>query len=101
MNVIFGQQMAAQLSQDFIVLNLPDIHSSDAFVVINRDQIDDDEIPHLLRLRDLHNQLVDSYQKGDREFSVKAVKELYGHFKGELDSFYDHILKEFDGESSI
>ena len=42
----------------------------------------------------LHKELVENHIKKDYNFCEQAVEHLMGKFKGELDSYYQHILEE-------
>lgn len=95
MKIIFHAEAAKTLSEHFVVLNLPQQQSVDCFVILGQDSIPLNEIPDLERLRNLHNDLVRAYARGDREFCLVAIDQLHGRFRGELDSFYDHVRQEF------
>lgn len=98
MNVVFDSKVAQALSENFIVLDLPQQQSVDCFVVLGQDSIPLEEIPDIERLRTLHNDLVRAYVRREREFCLQAIDQLYGRFRGELDSFYDHVRQEFSAD---
>ena len=51
---------------------------------------------HLLDAhKKLHQGFVDAYKQGDAKLCQDIAEHLTGKFGGELDSFYEEILKRF------
>jgi hypothetical protein len=102
MNVIFDKEVAAELAQKYTVLPLPPITQTEdnktvtvqPQVIIDMEKVPLQEISSLDQWVDLHKQLVENHIKKDYNFCEQAVEHLMGKFKGELDSYYKHILAE-------
>ncbi len=57
------------------------------------------EISSLEEWCDLHREVVKNHIKQDYSFCEQAISHLMGKFKGELDSYYKHILTEAENSS--
>jgi hypothetical protein len=44
-----------------------------------------------------HSNLIKQYQDRNWEYCRSAIKSLYGRWNGELDTFYDELIKRIDG----
>ena len=51
-----------------------------------------EEAPHLPRLIELHENMMQNYYRREWKFCEDAAENLKGRFGGELDSFYQHFL---------
>lgn len=51
-----------------------------------------EEAPHLPRLIELHENMMQNYYRREWNFCEDAAENLKGRFGGELDSFYQHFL---------
>ena len=99
MNIILGQARADELREKFTVLELETFEHTDgmqipAFCVVTADKIPIAELPLLQQHCDLHKKMISEYHNNNRKFCEDAIEHLRGKFGGELDSFYDHILKK-------
>ena len=97
MYIIVGTDRASVLKDTHTVLSLEKIaHEGTedrAYCVIPFDKMNVVEIPMLENLKDLHERFVEEYETGNYQYCRDVVEHLYGKFGGELDSFYDEILK--------
>lgn len=95
MYIIVGTEAAEKLKENYTVLEL-ETHEKDgkeitAYCVV--DQIPIMELPNLEQYKNLHAEFVKEYRKGNRKFCEDAVEHLMGKFNGELDSFYQVLMR--------
>ena len=97
MYIIVGADRASVLRETHTVLSLEKIvHEGTedrAYCVVSSEYINFMEIPQLEQYKKLHEQFVAEYEIGNYQYCRDAAEHLYGKFGGELDSFYDEILK--------
>lgn len=95
MNIILGQENAAELQQKHIVLEL------DSFRINGHDKpvtafcvTEDLSIESLMKadqFKDLHQGLIRNYRKKNWSYCLDALDHLRGQWDGQLDSFYDEL----------
>ena len=97
MYIIVGDQAANALKESHLILSLEKINQKGikdrAYCVVPNEKITMPEIPEIDQWKNLHEQFVIEYEKGNYQYCRDAAEHLYGKFGGELDSFYDEILK--------
>lgn len=98
MNIILGRDRADELREKFLVLELetfdhPDGMQIPAFCVIPAEKIPLAELPMLEHWSDMHGTMILEFNKGNRSYCEQAIEHLRGKFGGEMDTFYDHVMK--------
>ena len=102
MNVIFNKRAAEKLNETYTLLPLPPITQTEGDktitvepqVVLDMQTIPLQEISSLEQWTSLHKKVVENHIKKDYNFCKQAIEHLMGKFKGELDSYYTHVLEE-------
>lgn len=95
MNIIFGREQAAALSENYTVLELDTIRYGGveqevtAFCVIESVSIVD--MPKLESMKNLHANLLIEYRKKNWNYCEQAIEHLEGFWGQELDTFYENI----------
>lgn len=100
MEIIIGRENAEKLRSKYTVLDLETIESDgkavDVFCLIPAEKIRFEDLPKLPAWIDDHNKFLMSYFNEDYETCSAMVGELQGRFGGEVDSFYQEILKRIN-----
>ena len=97
MNIIFGAENAEMVMKDnkYIVLELdtvrPEAHRDPvvAYAIVNTISLG--EMGQMPAYIDWHKDLINDYKTKKWDECLQTIQMLYGHFNGELDSFYDII----------
>lgn len=103
MNIIFGRDQAAIMSEKYTVLELdtiritPDSMEVTAFCVIETMPIT--EMPKVANMKELHENLLIEYRKRNWNYCINALEHLCGFWGHELDTFYDHIKQRVENYS--
>ena len=104
MQVIFNRETAKELSERYTVLELETFEVNGKFVetfcVIPAEKIALTEISTMEHTVKLHNQFLDGLRRKDYKFCMDLYIHLIGKFGGELDSFYEEVIKRTADESS-
>lgn len=99
MNVIFNRQVADQLRDRYLVLELETFtvgdRSLESFCVVDGDSIPLSELPTLKHYENLHQDLITALKGGHYSVCHELAGHLHGKFGGELDSFYEIIAQRF------
>lgn len=95
MYIIVGTEAAEKLKENYTVLEL-ETHEKDgkeitAYCVV--DQVPIAELPMLEEHKQLHADFIKEYRKGNKKYCEDAVEHLMGKFNGELDSFYQVLMR--------
>ena len=98
--IIVGQEAADKLSDNYTVLEL-ETHQTDqgpvtAYCVVEAEKIPLMDIPNIAHHKALHNEFVKEYRNGNYNFCRDAVEHLTGYFGGEVNSFYEEIIRRID-----
>lgn len=102
MNIIFGRDQAAALSEKYTVLELDTIRFSTsgteltAFCVVESIPILD--MPKVESMKNLHENLMIEYRKRNWNYCDQALDYLTGFWGHDVDTFYDNLrarVKEY------
>ena len=66
-----------------------------AYCVVPPEKIGIDGFAMLEANKNLHNEFVNAFKTGNAKLCTDISEHLMGKFGGELDSFYEEILKRF------
>ncbi len=98
MHIIFGQDVADDIRQKHLVLELETFVVGEelktAYCVVQPESISLTDMPDLERLTRLHATLISALNRQDWSTVVEGVSHLRGKFGGELDSFYDVLIEQ-------
>lgn len=99
MQIIFNKEIAEQMKDTHTVLELEtfDVEGQElhTFCVVPADKVPLTEFAQLSVYKDLHAAFVDALKKKDKKLCEDLAEHLMGKFGGELDTFYEEILKRF------
>ena len=102
MQIIFGRENAEKLREKYTVLDLETVekdgHSLEVFCLIPGEKISITELPQLDHWIKLHNDFLNGYHTQQWNYCRQSVEHLMGKFGGEVDSFYEEILKRIPAE---
>jgi hypothetical protein len=97
MQLIFGKDVAAQLQERYTVLELETLEVDgcvlEVFCVVPAEKIALTEITTIEHSTKLHNDFVDALKRKDYKICQDLSVHLIGRFGGEVDTFYEEILK--------
>jgi hypothetical protein len=100
MDIIFGRENAEKLREKYTVLDLETIekdgHEFEVFCLVPADKIALGDLPNLEEWIKLHNNFLVGYQNKHYDFCRQCVEHLMGKFGGEVDTFYEEILRRID-----
>lgn len=102
MQLIFDKESATALADKYTVLELETITKDgvtlDVFCVISADNINLGDLPQMEHHIKLHNHFVEALKTKDYKVCNDLYEHLMGKFGGELDSFYEEIIKRINQE---
>ena len=100
MQLIFGRENAEKLRERYTILDLETIekegHRIEVFCLISGDKIGLMELPQLDQWIKLHNDFLNGYHTQQWNYCRQCIEHLMGKFGGEVDTFYEEILKRID-----
>lgn len=100
MDIIFGRANAEKLREKYTVLDLETIekdgHSIEVFCLIPADKIGIGDLPQLEQWVKLHEDFLEGYKNDQYDFCRQCITYLKGKFGGEVDTFYDEILRRIN-----
>lgn len=102
MQLIFGKENAEKLREKYTVLELETVEkdgvSLDVFCVISAEKLGLQDLPQLENWVKLHNDFLHGYKTKQYGFCRQCIEYLTGQFGGEVDSFYEEILRRINAE---
>jgi len=100
MQLIFGRDNAEKLRQRYTVLDLETVEQQgetlEVFCLIPGEKIGLMELPQLENSIKLHNDFLNGYKNQQYKYCRDCIEHLMGKFGGEVDSFYEEILRRID-----
>ena len=110
MDIIFGRENAEKLREKYTVLDLEKITVKDddgktvemeVFCLIPADKIALPDLPQLEQWTKLHNDFLNGYHTQQWNYCRQCIEHLTGKFGGELDTFYEEILKRIEAAEAV
>lgn len=105
MQLIFGKEHAEALRTKYTVLDLETLEVEgkqlEVYCLVPGDKINITELPYLEKYIQLHNDFLHGYQTEQYNYCVQCIEHLRGKFGGEVDSFYDEILRRIDEKLDV
>jgi len=100
MQIIFGKENAETLREKYTVLDLETIDVEgkplDVYCVISAEKINLADLPQLETWVKLHHDFLNGYHTKQYDYCREAIGHLRGKFGGEVDTFYDEILRRIN-----
>jgi len=105
MQLIFGKENAEKLREKYTVLDLETLEVEgkpmEIYCVIPADKLALPDLPQLENWIKLHNEFLEGYKKKNYNYCRQATEYLKGKFGGEVDTFYEEILKRIDAAEAV
>lgn len=105
MQLIFGKDNAEELKTRYTIVELETLSvgdkTLDVYCVIPAEKIAIGEISSIEHTKKLHGEFVQAIKDRDYELCKKLYIHLIGKFGGELDSFYDEVVKRLNNDSNV
>jgi hypothetical protein len=103
MQIIFGRENAEKLREKYTVLDLESVEmepgkSMEVFCLIPAEKIGLMDLPQLSNWTKLHNDFLHGLETKQYNFCRDCIEHLMGKFGGEVDTFYEEILKRIDAQ---
>ena len=100
MQLIFGRENAEALREKYTVLDLETVEKDgvtlEVFCLIPGDKLGITDLPQLEQWTKLHYDFLKGYSEGHHNYCRQCIEHLMGKFGGELDTFYEEILRRID-----
>lgn len=101
MDIIFGRENAEKLREKYTILDLETVtdqegNSMEVFCLIPAEKLSLSDLPTLDQWTKLHNDFLNGYQTKQYNYCRDAISHLMGKFGGEVDTFYEEILRRID-----
>lgn len=95
MNIILGDELPQGIGEKYIVLPLDRLRIQGATDTVQSyclvENLPIDEMFHVEHYVDMHQKLMQNYERRNWLYCLQAIQNLKGKWHGELDSFYDHL----------
>lgn len=100
MQLIFGRENAETLRDKYTVLELETIDVEgqplEVFCLVSADHIGILDLPTLDQWTKLHDEFLNGYHTQQYDYCRQCIDYLMGKFGGELDTFYEEILRRIN-----
>ena len=100
MQIIVGRENAEKLRERYTVLDLETVEkdgvSLEVFCLIPGDKIGLADLPQLASWVKLHHDFLNGYHTKQYNYCRQCLDHLMGKFGGEVDTFYDEILRRIN-----
>jgi len=104
MQIIFGRENAEALRDKYTILDLETVekdgHNIEVFCLIPADKLTLSDLPQLEHWVKLHNDFLHGYHTQQYNYCRQCIEHLMGKFGGEVDTFYEEILRRIDEETT-
>jgi hypothetical protein len=100
MNIVLGNTALDDINSKYVVLELdtfkvsPEKSPVTAYAII--ETIPLEELSKVQEYQALHQSLIENYRHKHWEYCNEVIGHLKGRWSGELDTFYDDLLKRID-----
>jgi hypothetical protein len=105
MQLIFGRENAETLREKYTVLELETIDVEgkplEVFCLISAEHIGLSDLPTLEQWTKLHDEFLHGYHTEQYNYCRQCIEHLMGKFGGELDSFYEEILRRINEAEAV
>jgi hypothetical protein len=103
--IIFGRENAEKLREKYTVLDLETVEkdgvSLEVFCLIPGNKLTITELPQLEKWIQLHNEFLHGYHTQQYEYCRQCIEHLVGKFGGEVDTFYEEILRRINEAEAV
>jgi hypothetical protein len=102
MNIIFNQQIADDLREKYVILELDTVMQPALTAPLTLHalvEIAVNDIPTISFFREMHGDMITAYKSGNWTRAIELASGLLGQFNGEIDEFYNLVL-DFCQESA-
>jgi len=101
MEIIFGRENVEKLRERYTILDLETVQiepgkTMEVFCLIPGEKIGLADLPQLENWKQLHADFLKGYHNKEYDYCRECIEHLRGHFGGEVDSFYDEILRRIN-----
>jgi hypothetical protein len=94
MNIILGDELPEGIGEKYVVLPLDRLRIKGVDTVQSYCLVENlpiDEMFHVDHYVEMHQKLMENYERRNWLYCHQAIQSLKGKWHGELDSFYDHL----------
>jgi len=94
---MIGKDKAEKLKDQYLILPLDQVSVDGkpdrAYCVVTNEQIPIDQVVDLQKHINLHNDFIHQMDADNYSYCISVIPNLKGLFGGELDTFYEEVLK--------
>jgi len=105
MDIIFGRDNAEKLKEQYTVLELETIDVEgtplEVFCLVTTEHIGITNMPEIMQWIKLHEDFLHGYKTKQYKYCRDCIEHLMGKFGGELDTFYEEILRRINEAEAV